>query len=83
MHQLMMFSRMMLGDVVGQVGFSWFPVHLELVLFDSVSDPVKPHVNGLGSLNFNIVIGNPTGSGVVDKDWCCWLRVTHFVQHGT
>ena len=70
-----MFGRMVLGDVVCQVGFPWFPVYLKLVLFYPVSDPVKSHINSLRSLDFDAVVGYATCGGVVYLDWGGWLWV--------
>jgi hypothetical protein len=35
----------MLCEVIGLIGFSWFPVDNELALVDAVSDPVELHVH--------------------------------------
>lgn len=45
-----------------------------LPLFDTIVNPIEPHVNGLRMLLFGGVIGKPSfGSGVVGfhGNWCC------------
>ena len=48
---------MMFGVIIGAVGFAFGPENRELALAHSVSDPVKSHVDGLGALLFDGVMG--------------------------
>ena len=48
----------------------------ELALLDSVSNPVKAHVNGFGPFLFDSVIGDTFGTGVVGLNGSGWLGVS-------
>jgi hypothetical protein len=48
---------MMLGKIVGLIGFSRLPVDNELDLFDQVADPVETHVHGFGLALLYRVVG--------------------------
>ena len=54
-----------LGEVVSTVGGASLPVHAKLALADPVSDPVKSHIHGFGSLLFDGVIGNAISNCIV------------------
>ena len=60
-HEFMMCRRVVFGKVISKVGFAWFPIHIKMSLIDSVSYPVKSHVDGFGSLYFNVIICYSTG----------------------
>ena len=64
----------MLGEVVSMVGFSWAPDNLVLALFDAVLEPVKAHVDGLGTL-FDGAIEDSLSTFVVCANWCGGLWV--------
>ena len=68
-HCLMMLCGMMFGEVVCKVSGTWSPKYDELSLVYTVSNPVKTHVYCFCLLDFDIVVGNPCGSGVVSDDW--------------
>ena len=57
---LMMFWRVMLGEIIPKIGFSWSPEDFEMSLFYMVSHPVEAHVDGSGALLVDCVIGYPT-----------------------
>ena len=40
----------------------------ELSLFDTVLDPVEPHIHCLGVFNFGAAIGKAVGGGIVGDD---------------
>ena len=40
----------MLGEVIGHVELTFAPDDLEVFLIDSITEPVKSHVEGLGKL---------------------------------
>ena len=61
---------MVFGEVVTVVGFAAAPSNTELVLFNSVLDPVESHVHGLGSLEFGAFVGEAISCGVVCDDRC-------------
>ena len=71
---------MMLGEVVSQVVFAFFPKYFKLVLADAISYPVETHVNSFGALLFDCVIDNSKGCGIVSLDGGGWLWVTKKFQ---
>ena len=70
---------MVFRDVVGEIGLPGAPIYLELLLVDSVPDPVEPHVDGLGALEFDVVVGDAAGGRVVDLNGSRWLGIAHFM----
>jgi hypothetical protein len=64
----MMGRRMMLGEVVGLIGFTWLPVDDELALVNSVADPIETHVHGFGAALFDRIVGDAFGAFVVGLD---------------
>ena len=66
-----------LGEVVGDVDVAGCPEYVELVLFDSVADPVETHVHGSAAALFDGVIGYAVGACVVGLYWCSGLRMSH------
>ena len=75
---LVMGCRVMLGEVVGLVEAAFLPEDMKLSLANVVTDPIKVHVNCLGSLLFDGVIGNACGGAVVHLDGCWGLRMVQF-----
>jgi hypothetical protein len=71
---------MMLGEVVGLIGFSGFPVENELSLFDSVADPVETYVHGNGSAMLDSVVGYAFCAFVVCLDGCGRLWMIEFFE---
>jgi hypothetical protein len=43
------------GGVVPEVAITWGTMHIEMSLYDSVTDPIKVHVHGFGWLIFDCV----------------------------
>ena len=41
----MMFSWVMLREVISQIVFSFLPIDMELSLLDAIADPVEAHVH--------------------------------------
>ena len=71
---------MVLGVVVGTIGLAGFPVHSELALFHTISDPIESHVHCLGSFGLDCVVGDSFGGGVVCLDRSgAVLFVAHFL----
>jgi len=73
LHCLMMRIWVVFGEVIGWIGFSWVPEDVVVVLSHSVLYPIEPHVNRLGLLLLDVVIGNACGHGVVCLDGGWWL----------
>ena len=69
------------GKVVGEVVFAWCPLDGQLVLVNSVRDPVEPHVHSFGSLELMLAVGKSTGCGVISDDsgWS-GLGMAHFPE---
>ena len=79
--------RMVLGEIVGMILTARLPIDLEVALADTVSHPIKAHVDGFGAALLDLVIDDPFCRGIVRFDGCWWLWVAHFFQcgaeHGT
>ena len=73
----------MLCKIVGQVVGSTAPVDEKLALVDTVSDPIKAHVDGFRAALLDGVVGNPSGTGIVCLDWSGVLWVAHAFESGT
>ena len=66
MHFDVMGSIVVLGVVISKVCFPWGPLNGQLVLVDSIWDPVKTHVHGFGPFQFVVLAGSKsTGCGIV------------------
>ena len=74
----MMGCRVMFGEVVGLVEAAFLPIDVKLSLANAVADPIKAHVNCLGSLLFDGVIGNACGSAIVHLDGHWGLQMVQF-----
>ena len=71
---------MVFGVVVGEILLAWLPVHSELALLHTVSNPVESHIHGLGALGLDCVVGDAFGCGIVGLDWSgAVLRMAHFL----
>ena len=60
----------MFSHTVGFFGDTWAPVDQEMALFESVSDPIKMHVNGLQEFLFDFTVGEANSGGIVGFDGC-------------
>jgi hypothetical protein len=76
----MMGRRMMLGEVVGLIGFFRLSVDNELALVNPVADPVETHVHGFGSALLDRVVGDAFSAFVVGLDGCGRLWMTEFLE---
>ena len=56
---------MVLDTVISKVGLPWLPTCVELVLVDSVAEPVEPHINCFRSLLSHGVADDALSSVVV------------------
>ncbi len=65
MHEPMVSGGVVLGKGSSEVVSSSSPVDNELTLVDPVSDPIKSHVNGLGTSLLDGVIGNASSTGIL------------------
>jgi hypothetical protein len=64
-HPLMMSWWMMLRVIVCQVVTAFLPADFELILCHAVADPVEAHVYGFGSLLFDCVVGDSSGTFII------------------
>lgn len=71
------------SDIVSIVTVFWAPVDEELVLANPVLDPVEEHVDDIGGLVLDAVVGKSNRSGVVNLDGGWWLGVAHFSEGDT
>jgi hypothetical protein len=77
----MMRSRVMFCYVVRTIFCSFSPMNVELALAFAIFEPVESHVNGLGTSLFDGVVGNASGTAVVDLNWSGWLGMAHFYEN--
>ena len=56
---------MVFGDVVSLVVWSWFPVHAELALFGTITDPMESRVKTMRFLLAYVVVYNTVRCGVI------------------
>ena len=68
-HMLMMGGRVVLGEIIIQVGGSFFPVDDENSLAGAVAHPVKYHADGLGASLLHIFVGDAAGALIVCLEW--------------
>ena len=54
----------------------------ELLLADTVADPIEAHVNGFGATLLDCVVDDAGGASIVGLDWGRWLRMAHVVERG-
>ena len=75
--------RVMLTYVVRSVSVSRSPVDKKFILFDTVTYPIKSHVDSFCSFHFNAGVRKADGGGVVDLDGGGWLGMPHFFEAHT
>ena len=61
----MVCARVVLGRVVGQIVFSWFPEDVKLALGCAVLEPIEAHVYGFETILFNCSCEDATGGNIV------------------
>ena len=69
---------MIFADVVSIVTVTWPLIDHELVLTDTVPDPVKTHVESFCSLLLYSIVREAYRSCVIDLDWCGRLGMAKF-----
>ena len=72
---------MMLGEIVGEVVTSSSPVNDELPLFDSVLDPIKSHVDRLGSALLDGLVYDAGRTSVIGLNRSGSLWVAEFFEY--
>jgi hypothetical protein len=73
---------MVFGEVVSEVVAAAGPINVELILNNTVADPVVSHVHGFGAALFYCVIGDATSSAVVCLNGRGSLRESKFSKGG-
>ena len=66
---------MSFGEIVGEVVLTGFPDQLEMMLVNSVLDPMVPHVDGLAAFDFGCAVGDSSSGYIVVDDLCRFLGV--------
>ena len=59
---------MSFGEIVGEVVLTGFPDQLEMMLVNSVLDPMVPHVDGLAPSDFGGAVGYSSSWHIVVDD---------------
>jgi len=67
----------MLGEIISIIVGPFSPKNDELALSNTIPEPVRAHVNGLGAALFDGGIGEPRGNFVVSLDGGSRLWVAH------
>jgi len=73
-------SGMMLCEVIGTVEFAFAPEDLKLALAYTITDPIEAHVDGLGSLLFDGIVGDTASRAVVRDNGSRALGMAHFFE---
>ena len=75
----------MFGEVVSFVGTALAPKDMELFLMHTIVDPIKVHVDCLGSFLFDSVIGDTSSSTIVslNRHWRLWMPQLLKCANGT
>jgi hypothetical protein len=69
---------MMLSEIVSHIGVTRCAAYIEIVLFNSVFDPVESHARCFGALLLDCIIDDYICCGVVSFNLCDVLFVAHF-----
>ena len=77
---LMMRSRVMFSEIISLVQCALLPVYMELALAYSVTNPVKAHIDRLGTFLFHGVVCDSGGCAIVCDDRGRRLWVAKFRQ---
>ncbi len=77
----MMFSQVMLSEVVHKISFSPLPMSSEMILHNLIYNPKVLHFHGSRVLFLDSVICESSGSGIIARNWWGWLGVAHFVKN--
>ena len=70
----------MFTEVVREISGSRAPVYKEHILIDTVTDPIKLHVDRFCSFLFEVGVCKADGRRIVDLDRGGWLCMSHFLE---
>ena len=76
-HGAVVLGRVVLGEIVGEVVYALPPGDNDVSRFDLVSDPVVAHVESLGALLRDGLVGYTGSDGAVGLYLCGRLWETH------
>ena len=76
----MMYSGVVLGEIVWQIMLSVHTIYQKLSLPDSIYDPVKSHFDGSWTSLADAVIEKSVSCGAVHYFWGGWLGVAHIYE---
>ena len=68
-------DRKWFREEIGEIVCTLTPCDSELALANSVADPMEAHVDGLGAVELDTVIGHADSAGIVAENECRWLGV--------
>ena len=77
-HPSVVFSKEVLGEVIGKVFSSFLLVQAKLVLFDESAHQAETQVKILGALQAHVASEDAVGGRAGGLDWGGRLRVAHF-----
>ncbi len=77
----MMFSQVMLSEVVHKILLSPLPMSSEMLLHNLIYNPKVLHFHGSRVLFLDSVICEISGSGIIARNWWGWLGVAHFLEN--
>ena len=70
----------MLGKVISFVGATFAPEDMELLLADTITDPIESHVNGFGTFLLDRIIGDAGCGAIVSLDRSRGLRMAQLFK---
>ncbi len=76
-----MCSWVMLIEVVNKIFLTWVPMNNEFLLCNLNCNPKLLHFHDLWALFLERVISNSSGCGIITKNNCYWLGVSHFFKN--
>ncbi len=62
---LVRMDRKSFGEEVGQVVGASAPEDAELLLGDTITDPVEAHIAGFGTLELDAIVGNTHSASII------------------
>ena len=79
-YDTVMGRRVVLGEIVTEVGAAGFSINEKLTLPGAVLDPIEAHIDGFGYFLLYGAVCETFRGRVVDADWSWWLRVPEFLE---
>lgn len=76
----MMRRRVVFGKIISFVLDAFFPIHKELALAYAIADPIEAHIDSLGALLFDAVVGDSSSGAVIGLNCGRWLWMAKFLE---